>query len=744
MDSVHVQTRRRLFEAAGRGSLLLGLAALPLPQALAAPPPSNLPDLVPAALLTQLEAIAAAVAPNDLRRQNAIVLRMLAALRGQPSRPVPSPNANRVTHFTKVLSRTEDPADKDRGLASEQGSQAFFSTLHNAFHDQPQPGGLTNFDAVDALRKYIGEGVNTPGTNPQHDTLRFTNPLAGLSFDLESLDTHAVFIRDAPAFSSNVTAAEMAELYWMALLRDQPFSALSEQPSGTNPFTQAVDGLKKYSYFNAIGGFTLDRLFRADLRDAKNTARYGFPGVSRGPYVSQFLFLGSEPGVTPPSCTPASADDDTIKFGALRLSLKEVTAVPAKDYLYVADTERSGTSWYAVQNGDASSIGTDQFTAGLHFIAKLRDGATFVHFDRIYQEYLVPAFTILDKVPTLGANIVLGQSAPGVVPAAAVREIIPTPAQRASAFVAEGGAIRDDLLNFGNPYFGAQAQVGFATFGLTQAVGLLAEVTTRAHKAGWFHKWSQLRLRPEEFGGRLHFNQLRSLGYPISAELTGDNPLLSLVAAQNQSAGAAPDTLLLSQAYPEGCPTHPAFPSGHACVAGACVTILKATFNETRTMVPANAVTLPGDDEDHLVRARYQGPLTVGGELNKLANNIIMFRTLAGVHWRSDQLQGLMVGEQIAVQLLLEQSVSFKRGSETISLASEERKPTEGRPSARFTLFSGHAVDIFEGRIMLFDREIVDNNGVYVAGDQSTWGNPDREISWQEFVNTYQGNPEYT
>ena len=36
---------------------------------------------------------------------------------------------------------------------------------------------------------------------------------------------------------------------------------------------------------------------------------------------------------------------------------------------------------------------------------------------------------------------------------------------------------------------------------------------------------------------------------------------------------------LLSQAFPEGSPTHPAYPTGHGTVAGACITVLKFFFD---------------------------------------------------------------------------------------------------------------------------------------------------------------------
>ncbi len=46
----------------------------------------------------------------------------------------------------------------------------------------------------------------------------------------------------------------------------------------------------------------------------------------------------------------------------------------------------------------------------------------------------------------------------------------------------------------------------------------------------------------------------------------------------------ATGSYLLPMAYPEGCPTHPAYPAGHATIAGACTTVLKAFFNEAYTI----------------------------------------------------------------------------------------------------------------------------------------------------------------
>ena len=39
------------------------------------------------------------------------------------------------------------------------------------------------------------------------------------------------------------------------------------------------------------------------------------------------------------------------------------------------------------------------------------------------------------------------------------------------------------------------------------------------------------------------------------------------------------NSYFLSQAFPEGSPAHPAYPTGHGTVAGACITVLKFFFD---------------------------------------------------------------------------------------------------------------------------------------------------------------------
>lgn len=58
----------------------------------------------------------------------------------------------------------------------------------------------------------------------------------------------------------------------------------------------------------------------------------------------------------------------------------------------------------------------------------------------------------------------------------------------------------------------------------------------------------------------------------------------------------------------------------------------------------------------------------MAGELNKVAANIAIGRNMAGVHWRSDYTQSLLLGEAIAIGILEEQKLCYNEpGSFTVT-----------------------------------------------------------------------------
>jgi hypothetical protein len=464
-------------------------------------------------------------------------------------------------------------------------------------HDQTT--GIVKREDYEALVKAIIRGNNDDferiplGIDPPSSPNiirpdKFTNPQAGLAYDLEGPDGRSLKIPPAPRIDELEAAAEIIELYWMALLRDVNFAAFTD-PSVTNPATtnlikKAIDDLNDFGK-NFKGpkdknsnDVTTATLFR------------GFtPGDLVGPYLSQFLLKD-------------------IQYGTLTIKQFQRPVKSGKDYL------TDFPSWLTVQNGD-DRHGQDILDPavpppGRHIING-RDLSHYVHFDALYEAYLNACL------------ILINMNAP---------------------------------VDPGNPYTNSRTQKSFGTFGGPHILSLVTEVATRALKAVWFQKWFvHRRLRPEEFGGIIHNVKTKGAAYKIDKKVIKtiqDNILNKKVFTVNNN------NFLLPQAFPEGCPTHPSYGAGHATVAGACVTILKAYFDESFIMsspkIPnpqgTGLVDYTGSDKDDI---------TVGGELNKVAANIAIGRNWAGVHYRSDYPESLKLGEMIAIGLLEEQKLTY-------------------------------------------------------------------------------------
>jgi hypothetical protein len=177
---------------------------------------------------------------------------------------------------------------------------------------------------------------------------------------------------------------------------------------------------------------------------------------------------------------------------------------------------------------------------------------------------------------------------------------------------------------------------------------LLAQASLLAQKTSYYQKWQvHRRARPEAFGGRIDVHLSGRKWYDIDPTI-----LYSEVLAR---AKAINGSYLLPMAYPEGCPTHPSYPAAHAVNAGACATILKAFVNESYEIpqpVEASA--------DGVSLESWRGePLSFGGEIDKLASNIALARDAAGVHFRSDSISGLKLGEAVAISLLADYSRTY-------------------------------------------------------------------------------------
>ena len=536
-----------------------------------------------------------------------------------------------VANFTKCLPHDQDgflldPSDYDAWLrAIDSGDPRDFRGLRIG----PGPFQANgDFQYVDPL---------DPNSPPLHNWAHiYANPPsvrawesqgAGLTFDLEGPDAQAVTMPPCPSLDSQELIAEMGEVYWMALCRDVPFANWATDPT----IDDARNSLKRLWWFRRdrtlqLNGVT-DQLPEALARrrilsddgvqpvPLEQLFRGVAPGEQLGPYLSQFLLIGNT-GIA----GAQDINDGMIAYGAIRADQRVRVATPNQDYM------QDWIAWLDVQIG-ANVGGSETYDpAGYRFMATPRDLATYVHHDALYEAYLNACL------------ILMGLGAPF-----------------------------DRGLPFQLPDY-KDKQQGFAQFGGPHILTLVTEVATRALKAVRYQKFNvHRRLRPEAVGGWMY--QRRNGSATIVNRLSA---LANMEAAYAGSSGigvrldainGAAENWLLPMAFSEGSPAHPSYGAGHATVAGACVTILKAWFDHGWELTDSGTriVYEPSADGSMLndVSGIYADTLTVEGELNKIAANIATGRDWAGVHYYTDYSESFQMGERIAVGLLQEQKLTY-------------------------------------------------------------------------------------
>jgi hypothetical protein len=534
-----------------------------------------------------------------------------------------------MAQTTPVPQSTVTNGDERLDFGEARFAGNYHKTLPRLSIDGFKPGEVDpkSYIAFANICDFNGDFEFTPAAT--HAT-QLNNPQAGRAAEQLGPNPDRIHMLPAPSVLSDSTAAEVVELFWMAQLRDLPFNQF-----GTNADVANAIADIGTSYQRALaseGHTTGDLRLGLDLPasmgaldvSAKTLFRTGLKDEEHGPLVSQFFL-------------------HDINYGAQLIQQTEVPYKSGQNYLIEFD------KWLTAQETGRDKDGNDyggdnSFSADPNYyetsrrrIATMRDLARFVNRDALHQAYFNAAILLLNW-----------------------------------------GAPFDS----GNPYSGNhpgggyKRQVGFGTLGGPNLLALVSEVASRALKVVWRQKWLHRRLRPEAYGGLMHMQKKgekrggktikRDYGLP---EWLFD-PALKIETFMKKS------EYLLPIAYTAGSPPHPAYGAGHATVAGACVTILKAWFDEDQHIQPLfeKVNTSPQKDPSPYFPAsppltiwepgtfttgvlpQYGGSddvdMTVGGELNKLASNVAMGRSMGGVHWRSDNTRSLRLGEQMATIML--------------------------------------------------------------------------------------------
>lgn len=339
--------------------------------------------------------------------------------------------------------------------------------------------------------------------------------------------------------------------------------------------------------------------------ELSSMTQYKGPRDASNKVTPNLLFRGIWPGEKlGPYMSQFLLQDTTM--GALPVVQKYMTLKKNLDYM------TDPTTFLEVQNGMPTGL-KSQTDIPL-YLHNGRGLASYTHVDVLYQAYFT-AYLVLNTIN--GGN--------------------PAP------------------YNPGNPYVSSKTQNGFGTMGQPDIASTLAAVAREALKVVWFQKWCiHLRHRPESGGALVH---LIKTGKGNTIEATLSPTVLNSQAVQTSF--TANSSYFLSQAFPEGSPTHPSYPTGHGTVAGACITVLKFFFDGgfilPNPKVPSN---------DGMMLNNYTGSdagqLTVNGELHKLANNVSFGHGIhAGIHWRSDTDTSVQLGEAVALSVLQDRAHTY-------------------------------------------------------------------------------------
>jgi hypothetical protein len=283
--------------------------------------------------------------------QDAYRLRVAAAesLRNGPW-PDPEPNGDESLYSDKRASFSKTLPHNDLGEVDPSAFAAFVITL--------KQGSADDFERLPRAKEAVE---------------RLNDPQAMSAFGLSGADSTSVQLPPPPRFASPEMAAEMGELYWLALLADVPFRRI-EADALAEAAARDLSAFSGARVFGDVGSVTPSMLFRGDAA-----------GDRPGPIISQFLWMD-------------------IPFG--NKVVDQRYSFPTASQAFLIEWEE----WLACQRGAAPS-GVLRFDEAPRYIASGRDLAEFVRRDFSFQTYMNAALIML-RLAARHGNDVLSSTNP--------------------------------------------------------------------------------------------------------------------------------------------------------------------------------------------------------------------------------------------------------------------------------------------------------------------------------------------
>lgn len=292
------------------------------------------------------------------------------------------PNRRRVTAFQIRKNAALRYLKEKEGLKRSNGDEERYTDKRaNFFKGLPQNElGEVDLDAYAMLLKALDSGkpdeFEAIPLSPFAER-RLANPQAAYAFDMTGVDSHATDMPPAPTFASATAAAEIGEIYWMAITRD-----VSYRDYDTDPLiAAAVDDLNAFSETvgpKENGLVTPGTLFRGET-----------PGDVVGPWISQFLWFD-------------------VPYGASTIEQRYFVPLARENFM----THYS--EWLAIQRGALPSA-TAILEATPRYINNMRAMSEYVHRDVAFQAFFNAAMIITSFGPEAldPANPYLGSANQG-------------------------------------------------------------------------------------------------------------------------------------------------------------------------------------------------------------------------------------------------------------------------------------------------------------------------------------------
>lgn len=407
-------------------------------------------------------------------------------------------------------------------------------------------------------------------------------------------ETSQLVVKNIPSVDSKSHLCQMIEVYHHSLLRDVAFSDYSD--SSIASVSLAVSELNKCVDAGAFDG-PVDPL--TNRISPKTLFRGSGADELIGPYVSQLLLLDFE-------------------YGGMKV--QQMYNVEEDN---VASTTVRG--WLDIQHGIATSSKSSSLSQR-NWNGRVMGSE--VHMDALFQFYYNAAMQFAQF----------------------------------------------DEFSFDSPFMGVTSRnlpsTAWTDGGTPDLFSSIARASLLSLRHAWWNKWQgSMTLRPEVYAARLDQilnagsqqnigNAMRSVMSDEFLQILDSNifdATFQAISRANLDAGGA-NSVFLNLLYNEGSPTHPSYPAGHAVVAGAATTVLKAyvkthdSQNRKLKWPKAPVIATASDLMDYT--GGDSTKMTIVGEINKLGSNVAIARDFAGVHYRCDSDFGIELGEAFAIKFL--------------------------------------------------------------------------------------------